>query len=188
MIFYKVSHKYKLNGHYERKNIGIYSSKENAEKAIETLKVKKGFKDTAFAFKITKVFCISEPKLIDKIFWIDGFVTYTCSRSYRIDKKRFLHFVSNGFLIANLIAFAFLLPDVRWWTVALAVVFLAYTVILLFDKRKIEWSWWSLFFMSVVSVAIPICYIFLFELYFYFAIIAVEIVASCVMSFLLKRN
>ena len=32
MIFWKVSHKYKLIDHIERKDIGIYSTKENAEK------------------------------------------------------------------------------------------------------------------------------------------------------------
>ena len=46
MIFYKVTHKYKLQGRFECKDIGIYSSISNAEKAIELLKIKEGFKDT----------------------------------------------------------------------------------------------------------------------------------------------
>lgn len=34
MICWKVSHKHKLIDHIERKDIGIYSSLENAEKAV----------------------------------------------------------------------------------------------------------------------------------------------------------
>lgn len=77
MTLYKVSHKYILNDHFERKNIGIYSSEENARNAIEQLKQKPGFCDTQDGFKIKKVFRFFKPKLIDKAFWIDGFVTYT---------------------------------------------------------------------------------------------------------------
>lgn len=77
MIFYKVIHKYKLDGHFERKNIGIYSSKENALNAIQSLKQKIGFCDVQNCFKVKKVFRLFKPKLTDKNFWIDGFVTYT---------------------------------------------------------------------------------------------------------------
>lgn len=75
MICYQVSHKYKLIDHFERKVIGIYSSIDNAEKAIEQLK--KGFKYTVKGFKIKKVFRFFRPRLLDKTFWIDGFDTYT---------------------------------------------------------------------------------------------------------------
>ena len=77
MICYKVIHKYKLIDHFERKDIGIYSSLANAEKAIELLKNKNGFKDTVAGFNIKKVFRIFKPKFLDRTFWIDGFVTYT---------------------------------------------------------------------------------------------------------------
>lgn len=77
MICYKVSHKYKLIDHYECKDIGIYSSMENAEKAIELLKTKSGFKETADGFRIKKVFKLFESKFMDRTFWIDGFDTYT---------------------------------------------------------------------------------------------------------------
>ena len=77
MICYKVTHKYKLHDHFECKDIGVYSSTFNAEKAIELLKNKDGFKDTIYGFKTKKVFRLFKPKLIDKTFWIDGFVTYT---------------------------------------------------------------------------------------------------------------
>ena len=52
MIYWKVSHKYKLLDHIERKDIGIYSSLDNAEKAIASLKDKNGFKDTIDGFRI----------------------------------------------------------------------------------------------------------------------------------------
>ena len=46
MIFYKVTHRYKLQGRFESKEIGIYSSQVNAENAIEFLKDKDGFRNT----------------------------------------------------------------------------------------------------------------------------------------------
>lgn len=77
MTYYKVTHKYKLSGHYERKYIGIYSCEANADEAIAILKNKDGFKDTFYGFKTKKVFKIFKPKLLDRTFWVDGFLTYT---------------------------------------------------------------------------------------------------------------
>lgn len=77
MMLYKVIHKYKLGNHFERKNIGIYSSKENAINAVEELKQKTGFCDTQDGFMIKKKVRLLKPKLIDKTFWVDGFFTYT---------------------------------------------------------------------------------------------------------------
>lgn len=45
MFYYKVIHKYKLIDHIENKNIGIYSSLENATKAVKELENKEGFID-----------------------------------------------------------------------------------------------------------------------------------------------
>lgn len=80
MILYKVIHKYKLDNHFERADIGIYSFEEKALNAIEELRYKLGFCDTQDGFKIKKVFRLFKPKLIDKAFWIDGFETYTYKR------------------------------------------------------------------------------------------------------------
>ena len=77
MIFYKVLHSYKLNSKSEKKHIGIFSTLQNAEAAIEGLKDKKGFIDTPQYFKILKCFRFKTPRLIDRIFWIDGFETYS---------------------------------------------------------------------------------------------------------------
>ena len=77
MIYWKVSHKYKLIDHIERKDIGIYSSLENAEKAVASLKTKNGFKDTVEGFRIKKVFTLFTPRLLDNTYWGDGFDTYT---------------------------------------------------------------------------------------------------------------
>ena len=76
MICWKVSHKYKLIDHIERKDIGIYSTLEKAEKAVALLKAKSGFKDTADGFKIVKIFTLFKPRLLDNTYWIDGFDTY----------------------------------------------------------------------------------------------------------------
>lgn len=76
MICYKVIHKYKLQGHYESKKIGIYSSHLNAKNAIEVLKDKDGFRDTCDGFIMKKVFRFHKPRLVDKTYWVDGFMTY----------------------------------------------------------------------------------------------------------------
>ena len=75
MICWKVTHKYKLTDHIERKEIGIYSSEEKAKAAIELLKTKDGFKDTAYGFKVKKAFRLFKPRLLDNTYWIDGFIT-----------------------------------------------------------------------------------------------------------------
>ena len=80
MICYKVLHKYKLIDHFETKEIGIYSSMENANSAIEQVKEKNGFVDYQDNFIIKKCFRIIKPKLLNKTFWIDGFDTYTCKK------------------------------------------------------------------------------------------------------------
>ena len=77
MICWKVSHKHKLIDHIEHKHIGIYSSIENAKKAIELLKTKNGSKDTVDGFRTTKVFTLFKPRLLNNTYWIDGFDTYT---------------------------------------------------------------------------------------------------------------
>lgn len=94
MFYYKVEHKYKLINHIDTKNIGIYSSLENANNAIKVLELKEGFIDTKEGFSIKKVFKIFKPKLLDKTLWEEGFDTYvwveninkkiTCDETYSI--------------------------------------------------------------------------------------------------------
>lgn len=75
-FYYKVTHKYKLIDHYEKKEIGIYSTLELANDAIEILKNKPGFSSTVEGFIIKKVFRIFAPKLLNMTYWSEGFVTY----------------------------------------------------------------------------------------------------------------
>ena len=94
MFYYKVVHKYKLIDHIEKKNVGIYSSLENANNAIKVLELKEGFIDTKEGFSIKKVFKLFKPKLLDKTLWEEGFDTYvwveninkkiTCDETYSI--------------------------------------------------------------------------------------------------------
>lgn len=94
MFYYKVEHKYKLIDHIDTKNIGIYSSLENANNAIKVLELKEGFIDTKEGFSIKKVFKLFKPKLLDKTLWDEGFDTYvwveninkkiTCDETYSI--------------------------------------------------------------------------------------------------------
>ena len=102
--------------------------------------------------------------------------------------KRILHILSNACLVINLIAFAILLPEIRLWTLGLAFCFLAYTFLQLFDKRKDQWAWWVIIFGIVLSLAISVCYIILFDLYLYFVVIAAQVIISTVFFGMLKRK
>ena len=106
----------------------------------------------------------------------------------RIKLKRLLHLLSNMCLIINLIVFAVLLPEIRLWTLGLAFVFVAYLFLQLFDKRKDQWAWWVIIFGIVLSIAISVCYITLFDLYFYFAILAAQLIISSVIFYIFKKK
>ena len=102
--------------------------------------------------------------------------------------KRILHILSSICLVVNLVVFAILLPEIRLWTLGLAFLFLAYTFLQLFDKRKDQWAWWVIIFGIVISIAISVCYVLLFDLYLYFIIITAEIIISTVIFCILKRK
>ncbi len=111
----------------------------------------------------------------------------TAQNTSCIKLKRLLHVISNAALVINLVVFAILLPDVRLWTFALAGVFVLYTVVMLFDKRKSEWAWWGIIFGIAVVFCISICYVILFKLYLYFAVIAAQAVILIVIACSVKR-
>ena len=102
--------------------------------------------------------------------------------------KRILHVLSSACLVINLIVFAVLLPEIRLLTLGLAFVFLAYTFLKLFDKRRDEWAWWVIIFGIVGSIAISVCYILLFDLYLYFIVIAMQIIVSTIVFCIFKRK
>ena len=102
--------------------------------------------------------------------------------------KRLLHILSSSCLVVNLVVFAILLPDIRLWTLGLALCFLAYTFLQLFDKRKDQWAWWVIIFGIILSIAIPVCYILLFDLYLYFIIIASQIIISTAIVYIYKTK
>ena len=100
--------------------------------------------------------------------------------------KRILHILSSACLVINLIVFAILLPQIRLWTLGLAFLFLAYTFLQLFDKRKDQWAWWVIIFDIVVSIAISVCYVLLFDLYLYFLVIVAQVIILTVIFRILK--
>jgi hypothetical protein len=61
-----LEHSYELNGHDETKFIGVYSTNEMAESAINRLKYKNGFKYHPDAFVITEC-------ELNKDSWTEGF-------------------------------------------------------------------------------------------------------------------
>ena len=91
-------------------------------------------------------------------------------------------------MIANLIVFAILLPDIRDWTIGLAFVFIAYTIIQLFDKRKDQWAWWVIVFGIVLSIAVSVCYVILFDLYLYFVVIGLQVVILSAVFCVFKKK
>ena len=102
--------------------------------------------------------------------------------------KRILHILSSICLVINLIVFAILLPEIRLWTLCLAFLFLAYTFLQLFDKRKDQWAWWVIIFGIVIAIAISVCYVLLFDLYLYFIVIAAQVIISTIIFRILKRK
>ena len=102
--------------------------------------------------------------------------------------KRILHILSNACLVANLIVFSILLPDIRLWTLGLAFCFLAYTFLQLFDRRKDQWAWWVIIFGILLSVAISVCYILLFDLYLYFIVIAAQAIISTAIFYIFNKK
>ena len=100
--------------------------------------------------------------------------------------KRILHILSSTCLVINLIVFAILLPQIRLWTLGLAFLFLAYTFLQLFDKRRDQWAWWVIIFGIVLSIAISVCYVLLFDLYLYFIVIVAQVIISTVIFRILK--
>ena len=102
--------------------------------------------------------------------------------------KRLLHILSSACLIINLIVFAILITERRLWTLGLAFCFLAYTFLQLFDRRKDQWAWWVIIFGIILSIAISVCYIILFDLYFYFAILVAQLIILSVIFCVFKKK
>lgn len=67
---FTLEHSYESDGYEETKFIGVYSSREEAEMAIERLKTQNGFKYHVDAFHI-------EEYEINKDHWTEGFATMT---------------------------------------------------------------------------------------------------------------
>ncbi len=70
MFYYR-----KTKAHFNRFDIGIYDKREKAEKALDNLKNKAGFCDYPKGFKIRRVFRFKAPRLLNKTYWEDGFIT-----------------------------------------------------------------------------------------------------------------
>lgn len=103
MICYKVIHKYRLDDHIERKDIGIYSTHENACAAVAQLKDKPGFCDTQDGFRIRRVLRVGRPRLLDVIGWAEGFDTYTYYPGLDHNEQRTLELVKKyGFDLENI--------------------------------------------------------------------------------------
>ena len=76
--YYKVKCFYitKEPDHFHGFDIGIFDSIEKAQQIVEKVKDKPGFCEHKEKIKICKRIKFFTPKLLNKIFWEEGFVTY----------------------------------------------------------------------------------------------------------------
>lgn len=58
-------------------HIGVFDSKAKAEKVVETIKEKSGFCDHQDKIKIRKIIRLRQPKLLNNVYWDEGFKTHT---------------------------------------------------------------------------------------------------------------
>ena len=86
MVYYKVIHKHNLFDKIEKRLIGIFTTLELAEDAVNKLKKEIGFKQTSDGFKIVKIHRLFKPNYLDIIFYKKGFDTH------KNDKKKTWHF------------------------------------------------------------------------------------------------
>jgi len=61
--------------HFHGFDIGIFDSREKAEQAVEQIKDRPGFCDHKDKIKIRKRIKLFKPKLLNKVFWAEGFTT-----------------------------------------------------------------------------------------------------------------
>ena len=61
--------------HFHGFDIGIFDSREKAEQAVEQIKDRPGFCDHKDNIKIRKRIKLFKPKLLNKVFWTEGFTT-----------------------------------------------------------------------------------------------------------------
>ena len=104
-------------------------------------------------------------------------------------QKRLLHFLSCFWLVINCIVFANLLPTPKTSPlIALAFVFIVYAFIQQIDQRRSAWAWWAIIFWSIASVAISAGCILAYELYWYFIVIAAQIIISTIIFCICKKK
>lgn len=104
MVYYKVIHKHNLFDKIEKRRIGIFTTLELAEDAVNKLKKEIGFKQTSDGFKIVKIHRLFKPNYLDIIFYKKGFDTH------KNDKKKTV-VVRQSFAEKLLKRFDFLFKD-----------------------------------------------------------------------------
>ncbi len=78
-VYYKVSCFFITRNpeHCHNFFIGLFDSKEKAKNAIEKIKYKPGFCEHQNKIKIRRVIRFGQPRLLNNLYWEDGFETYT---------------------------------------------------------------------------------------------------------------
>jgi len=106
-----------------------------------------------------------------------------------IHLKRLIHFLSCFWLVINCIVLARLLSEPRKIPLLLlAFVFIVLAFIDQIDDRRGVWAWGRIIIFPILFVAIPVFYIFSYNIYWYLIVIAVQIIISTIIFFIVKKK
>lgn len=93
MFYHKVIHKYRLDTHFEIKEIGLFDSYDKAKEAVDKVKNKPGFIDYQDYFITKRILKLFKPRLLNNVYWVDGFDTYYFHRKSNViscDEEKYL--------------------------------------------------------------------------------------------------
>jgi hypothetical protein len=106
-----------------------------------------------------------------------------------IHLKRLLHFLSCFWFVINCIVPARLLPEPKKTSlIMMAFVIIVHAFMQQIDNRRGNWVWWGIIFWAIASVVLPVMYILENDLYWYLIFIAVQIIISTIILFIVKKN
>lgn len=82
-----------------------------------------------------------------------------------------------------------LLPEPKKTSlIGIALVIIVYAFIQQIDNRRGNWTWFGIVFWAIASVVLPVMYILENDLYWYLIFIAVQIIISTIILFIVKKN
>ena len=114
-------------------------------------------------------------------------VYVTPQNTPRFRERRMLFMIAMGMLTANLVVFAFLVPEIRRGMIVCAVLGTALTVVHFFENRKAMWTWWYILTNCVLFALLTVGLILRLDAYWYLAVLVAEILLWVVLAAVLLR-